>query len=73
MKYMVGSKDKPKKHPIYFVDIDIGSTIFYNDLCLEEDDQSDPKHQKAEWISYQKNDEEDGLWNMDFDGVVSKE
>jgi hypothetical protein len=73
MKYMVSRKDKPNNHPIYSVDIDIGSTIFYNDLCFEEDDQSDPKHQQEKQISDQKNNEEDGLWNMDFDGVVSKE
>jgi hypothetical protein len=73
LKYMVSSKDKPNNHPIYSIDTDIGSTIFYNDLCLDEDDQNDPKYQQAESISEQKKNEDEGLWNMDFDGAVSEE
>jgi hypothetical protein len=48
LKYMVSSKDKPNNHPIYSIDTDIGSTIFYNDLCLEEDDHNDPKYRQIE-------------------------
>jgi hypothetical protein len=47
LKYMVSSKDKPNNHPIYSIDTDIGSTIFYNDLCLEEDDQNVSKDQQT--------------------------
>jgi hypothetical protein len=32
LKYMVSRKSKPNNHPIYFVDTEIGSSIFYNDL-----------------------------------------
>ena len=32
---MVNSKDKPKNHPIYDVDIDLGSYIFFNDVHIE--------------------------------------
>jgi ribonuclease HI len=73
LKYMVISKDKPNKHPIYAVDTDIGSTIFYNDLCLEEDDQNDPKYHQAESIFEYNINEYEGIWNMDFDGAVNKE
>jgi hypothetical protein len=47
LKCMVSRKYKPNNHPIYSIDIDIGSTIFYNDLCLEEDDQNVSKDQQA--------------------------
>ena len=29
MDYMVSRKDKPKKHPIYIVDTELGSSILY--------------------------------------------
>lgn len=30
LKYMIGSKECTKNHPIYVVDIEMGSTFFYN-------------------------------------------
>ena len=30
LKYMISSKECPKKHPIYVVDTEMGSTIFFN-------------------------------------------
>ena len=36
LAYMISNKDNPENHPIYDVDIDMGSAIFYNDLCFEE-------------------------------------
>jgi hypothetical protein len=47
LKYMVIIKDKPNNHLIYSIDTDIGYTIFYNDLCLEEGDQNVSKDQKT--------------------------
>jgi hypothetical protein len=35
LKYMVSSKTQPNNHPIYSVDTEIGSSIFYNDLSFE--------------------------------------
>jgi hypothetical protein len=32
LKYMVSSKTQPHNHPIYVVDTEVGSSIFYNDL-----------------------------------------
>ena len=40
---MVSSRDNPHNHPIYVVDIDLGSSIFYNDLHFEEEDQNNIK------------------------------
>lgn len=33
--YMINSKDNLENHAIYVVDIDLGSAIFYNDLCAK--------------------------------------
>jgi len=35
LEYMVRIKYKPNNHPVYYVETDIGSSIFYNNLCLE--------------------------------------
>jgi hypothetical protein len=77
---MVSSPDRPNNHPIYVVDTDIGASIFYNDLCLEEEGKNEPEipekkgeQLQEEPISDQEDDDDNGLWNMDFDGVVSRE
>lgn len=36
IKYVVSSKNESENRPIYVVDIDLGSTILYNDLNLQE-------------------------------------
>jgi hypothetical protein len=33
---MVSNKAQPNNHPIYFVETDIGSSIFFNDSIFEE-------------------------------------
>ena len=30
LKYMISSKECPENHPIYAIDTEMGSTIFYN-------------------------------------------
>ena len=35
-KYMVSNKSQPNKHPIYSVEIEIESSIFFSDLSFEE-------------------------------------
>jgi hypothetical protein len=37
LKYMVSNKSQPKNHPIYSVETEIGSSIFFNDLSFEEE------------------------------------
>lgn len=36
LAYMVRNKDNLENHPIYPIDTDMGSTMFYNDLCPQE-------------------------------------
>jgi hypothetical protein len=38
LKYMVSRKSQPNNHPIYSVDTEVGSSIFYNDLSFEEEE-----------------------------------
>ena len=33
LAYMINNKDNPKNHPIYAIDTDMGSSMFFNDLC----------------------------------------
>ena len=40
---MVSSRDNPNNHPIYAIDTDLGSPIFYNDLHFEEENQNNIK------------------------------
>jgi hypothetical protein len=40
LKHMVSSKMKKNNHPIYFVDTEIDSSIFYNDLSFEEEEST---------------------------------
>jgi len=43
LAYMVSILDRPNNHPIYVVDIDIADSIFYNNLCFEEEGKNEPK------------------------------
>jgi hypothetical protein len=36
LKYMVSSNTQPNNHPIYTIDTEVGSSIFYNDPSFEE-------------------------------------
>jgi hypothetical protein len=38
LKYMVNNKSQPSNYPIYSVEIELGSSIFFNDLCCEEEE-----------------------------------
>ena len=35
LAYMISNKEKPENRPIYVVDTDMGSSMFFNDLCLQ--------------------------------------
>ena len=75
---MIKSKECPENHPIYAIDIDMGSTIFYNQSPIEQESHSSIVEQKQE-IEEKKQevgidlDEKEKWWVMHFDGVVSKE
>ena len=34
--YMINNKENPKKHPIYFVDTDMGSSSLFNNSCPQK-------------------------------------
>lgn len=77
LKYMVSSKECPKNHPIYVVDTDLESSIFFNSLeppkspfvmIKEKGDSREVKEEpkisiehKAQWFT------------MHFDGACNKE
>jgi hypothetical protein len=80
LKYMVSSKRKRNNNPIYSIDTEVSSLIFYNDLCFEEEDPKtlelpvkDEADHQAGKISDQQNNEDEEMWNMNFDGFSSKE
>ncbi len=68
---MVSSPEKPQNHPIYSVETDISSSIFYNDFSLREEKQEIVDDEKKLEEDQQGFDE--GLWNMSLDGAMSKE
>jgi hypothetical protein len=79
LKYMMSSKTQSNNHPIYSVDTKIGSSIFYNDLSFEEREETivmtveDKVARHAEECVDQRNCTENEMWNMSFDGSISKE
>ena len=73
---MVSSKDKPNNDPIFDVDTDLRSSIFYNNLCSKDEKRDydkalDKENEQQEVIEQEV--EVDSLWSMDFDGAVRKE
>jgi hypothetical protein len=79
LKYMVSRKMQPHNHPIYTVDTEVGSSIFYNDLSFEEEEPTtitttDEKtvRETIECVD-PKDRAKDGVWNMIFDGAVNRE
>ena len=48
LAYMIISRDNLENHPIYVVDIDLGSSIFYNDLYFEGTDKEEIQIYKEE-------------------------
>jgi hypothetical protein len=80
IKYMVSNKVQPNNHPIYSVETKIGSSIFFNiDVSFEEKvpntdmNTKDKSDQQTEEISEQQNSAENEMWNMRFDGAISRE
>jgi hypothetical protein len=79
LKYMVSNKSQPNNHPIYSVETELGSSIFFNDLCFEEKGpeidmaDKDRSDQQIEKFSEQQDSAENEMWSMSFDGVASRE
>ena len=78
LKYMISSKECPESHPIYVVDIEMGSAIFYNSENTDPEDHLIMINQKRD-IEEMKEEvgislEDKGKWfTMHFDGACSKE
>jgi ribonuclease HI len=79
LKYMVSSKTQPHNHPIYVVDTEVGSSIFYNDFSFGEEGSMTitTTDEKTAQETIECTDPEDrmenGVWNMSFDDAVSRE
>jgi ribonuclease HI len=75
LKYMVSNKTHPNNHPIYAIDTEVGSSIFYNDLSFEEEEPTTiTTDEKTTWETIEKTESaENGVWNMSFDGAVNRE
>ena len=78
LSYVVRNQYKPNNHPIYVVDTNLGSSMFFNDAHIEQDllvveelkeDKEFSKRKEA--LQHKKN--EQGLRAMYFDGFISKE
>ena len=75
---MVSCRDKPKNHPIYAVDTDLGSSICFNDgpqtnpeIPIQIEFKEYEEFSKRQETLEKKHNEE-GLWTMYFDGSISK-
>ena len=36
LAYMIGNRENPENHPIYSIDIDMGSFMIFNDECSQK-------------------------------------
>ena len=78
LAYVDSSQDKPENHHIYVVDIDLGSSIFFNDgphidpeITVHIELKQDKEFAKRqEYLEKKQNEER--LWTMHFDGSISK-
>jgi hypothetical protein len=76
---MVSSKTQPNNHPIYSLDTEVGSSIFYNNLSFEEEAPTsimttdEEAMRQATECSNPKNHMKKETWSMSSDGVVSEE
>jgi len=65
LKYMFNNKSESSNHPIYSVETEWGSSIFFNDLCFEEKgtkidmDDKEISDQQSEKFSEQQDDTKD--------------
>jgi ribonuclease HI len=79
LKYMVSSKTQPKYHPIYSINTEMGSSIFYNDLSFEEEEPIAVMKVDEEtvWETIECADLKDYtknmVWNMCFDDAVNRQ
>ena len=68
---MVSSKYKPQKFPIYAVETELGSSILFNEVTNETENQKIEKNQQAKIQQFEEVNEE-GWWHVHFDGPAGK-
>jgi hypothetical protein len=79
LKYMVRIKLQPQNHPIYAVNTEVGSSIFYNDLSFKEEEPTtiitadEKTMQETTECADPKDHAKNMVWNMSFDGAVNRE
>jgi len=76
LAYMVSCQEHPHNHPIYVVDTDLRSSIFFNDVCCETSEEDvkvalQPVDEKCRTTEHEI--EDIGMWEMYFDGSSNKE
>jgi hypothetical protein len=66
LKYMVSNKTQPNNHPIYSIDTEVGSSIFYNDLSFEEEEPTTimTVDEETAWETTECADPKDRSWKM---------
>ena len=73
---MINNLECPENHPIYSVEPDLGSAIFYYNVSNENNDHEaivKNKREEEKYISVEQKLLEEKWWNLNFDGAVSKE
>lgn len=74
---MVSSQEKTNNYRLYSVHLDLDSFILYNDEFVEEEvsllEVVLSKTEEMKLELGKPEEEGEALWNMDFDGVVTKE
>lgn len=76
MKFMVTSHDKPHNYPLYSIHLDLDSFILYNDGDINEQisnlETKLCEIEECKTIMVEHDKQNEPLWNLCFDGVVSK-
>lgn len=67
MAYMFNNEDKPQKFPVYAMEIELGSSILFNEITNNTKNQCVEKKQKVEEIDRK------GWWHMSFDGTAGRD
>ena len=85
LAYMISNRENPKNHPIYSVDMDMISSMLFNEAGPQKD-ELEPEDNGSNESNYQSVEldvdsgtdgaplveENDGWWHMRFDGVARK-
>ena len=83
---MINNREKPKNHPIYSVDTDMGSSMLFNEVEPQKDelDLADSGSRETDYQSAETDldsgsddvplaeEPSNGWWHMSFDGAASK-